>query len=212
MQNKKLTGFNQDYWRMYEPVQDASIDGVDNAEEYVNYIKSCLDLAEVDVRSIIDFGFGNGVLFSKILQKFKPKFSLGIEPSAYIYLETKKNKVFKKQNTILKLDKMENVKLFQNFQLGICNSVFQYLSDSKVPKMFKKISKKVHYLYFTVPTNSDYSKMKKDLNFEDKYANQRNKEFYLESLKPYFRMVSYNLLESKSLEEESRFPYELFIN
>ncbi len=212
MQNKKLKFFDENYWKMYEPILGASIDGVDNAEEYANYIKSCLDLAEVDVRSIMDFGFGNGILFSKILEKFKSKYSFGIEPSRHIFEISKKNKTFKKYKTILSQDKIQNVRILKKFELGICNSVFQYISTPIVPKMFKKISKNIHYLYFTVPTIEDYKIMNEELNFQDEFAIQRSKKFYLESLKPYFRIVSYNLLESKVLQKESRFPYELFIN
>lgn len=211
MQNQKLIGFGKNYWGMYTKLKDQTIDGVDNAFEYARYIKACLYLAEFPVKSMIDIGFGNGILFKEFLKTFKPKFSTGIEPSEFIYKQIQKERTLKNFKTKIYNKKIEDFKFDRNYDLGICNSMFQYLKDSKVEPTFKKLAKNISYLYFSVPTKTDYAKMELDLNFKDEFAIKRSKEYYIKTLKPYFRMVSYNLLESKILQKESKFPYELFV-
>ena len=94
--------------------------------------------------------------------------------------------------------------------LGICNSIFQYIPTDKVSFAFAKLSRLCRYVYFSVPTKVDYEYMKKELDFIDPYAHVRDKKFYLKSISPHFTIVSLNLLESKVYNRESGFLYEFF--
>lgn len=69
----------------------------------------------------------------------------------------------------LKLPKLEK----EPVELGICNSVIQYLPDGMIPGVLEKMAKYCNYLYFTVPTNEDYAVMKEEMSFTDPYAFSR---------------------------------------
>ena len=198
---------------MYSEEDGSIIDGVHNAKEHARYIKSILNLADVEVTSIADFGFGKGILLREFVKEFKPEQILAIDPSkeAVVNLSRKKwlTKVKHKisQTTIEKFSEPKNAK---SFDLGICNSIFQYIAQEDVIASFEKLSRLCKYLYFAVPTKVDYDYMKKELNFIDPYANSRTKQFYLKALSSYFTIVSYNLLESKVHKKDSGFIYEFF--
>ncbi len=198
---------------MYAEEDGSIIDGIHNAKEHALYTKSILDLGEMDVNSIADFGFGKGILLREFVKVFKPKQILAIDPSKEAFDNLSKQKWLKKVKHKILQTTIENFPQSRNskpFDLGICNSIFQYISDKDVSSSFVKLSKLCKYIYFSVPTKVDYDYMKKELNFIDPYANSRTKEFYLKTLKPYFTLVSYNLLESKVHMKDSGFTYEFF--
>ena len=66
---------------MYAEEDDSIIDGIDNAKEHAKYLKSVLNLGEVNVQSIGDFGFGKGILLREIAKEFNPKRIMAIDPS-----------------------------------------------------------------------------------------------------------------------------------
>ena len=94
-------------------------------------------------------------------------------------------------------------------ELGICNSVLQYLPDSVLPQVIERLAKYCNYLYFTVPTKADYDLMRKEMNFSDPYAFERSQKKYRKLLSRDFEIVSYNLLQSKWLGEKG-FREEFF--
>lgn len=198
---------------MYAEEDGSIIDGIHNAKEHARYIKSILDLAEMNVNSLADFGFGQGILLREFAKEFKPKQILAIDPSQEAVLNLSKQKWLKKikhkiiQTTIEEFPESKNGK---PFELGICNSIFQYIAQKDVVSSFKKLATLCKYVYFAVPTKLDYDYMKKELNFVDPYANSRTKKFYLNALSPSFTLVSYNLLESKIHAKDSGFTYEFF--
>ena len=53
---------------MYSEEDGSIIDGVHNAKEHARYIKSILNLADVEVTSIADFGFGKGILLREFVK------------------------------------------------------------------------------------------------------------------------------------------------
>lgn len=198
---------------MYSEEDGAIIDGVHNAKEHARYIKSILDLAEMDVNSIADFGFGKGILLHEFIKEFKPKQILAIDPSKEAVTNLSKQKwLMKIKHKILQttIEKFSESKTSKTFDLGICNSIFQYIANKDVTSSFEKLSRLCKYLYFAVPTKVDYDYMKKELNFIDPYSNSRTKQFYLKALSPHFTIVSYNLLESKVIQKDSGFTYEFF--
>ncbi len=198
---------------MYAEDDESIIDGIDNAKEHARYLKSILELGEVFVESIGDFGFGKGILLREIVKEFKPKRIIAIDPSKEANDKLKKEKwlqncTHKIQQTTL--ENLDESKIIKPLDLGICNSIFQYISNQDVPLAFAKLARLCKYVYFSVPTKIDYNYMKKELDFIDPYANVRNKKFYLKNIAPHFTIVSLNLLESKIHTKESGFLYEFF--
>jgi hypothetical protein len=198
---------------MYAEEDDSIIDGIDNAKEHAKYLKSVLNLGEVNVQSIGDFGFGKGILLREIAKEFNPKRIMAIDPSKEANDNLQKQKWIKKYSCTIKQTTLENFKeqeLSKPLDLGICNSIFQYIPSSKISFVFSKLSRLCRYLYFSVPTQVDYDYMKSELDFIDPYAQVRDKKFYLKNMKPHFTIVSLNLLESKIHTKESGFLYEFF--
>ncbi|OLY58767.1 SAM-dependent methyltransferase [Leptospira santarosai serovar Guaricura] len=203
--------FESEYWRdVYGSGTD--VDATFNAKEHARYAKSLLDLMEIKINSVADFGFGKGILLKEMLRTFKPGRVLAIDPSERMLDELLAQKWIRAWNisvlntTIQELDLTYFIHL--PFDLGVCNSVVQYIKGDLRP-VFEKLHKIVKYLYFSVPTKDDYIRMKKDIHFEDPYAYVRTKQQYLKMVGPYFRRVGFNLLESR-LVGDSRFTDEFF--
>lgn len=203
--------FETAYWRdIYGSGTD--VDATFNAKEHARYAKSILNLMEINVNSVADFGFGKGILLKEMVKIFKPGRVLAIDPSEQMLDELLAQKWIRAWNmsvlntTVQDLDLSYFVHL--PFDLGICNSVVQYIRGDLKP-VFEKLHKIVKYLYFSVPTKNDYIRMKKEIFFEDPYAYVRTKRQYLKMIEPYFRRVGFNLLESRMVGD-SRFTDELF--
>jgi SAM-dependent methyltransferase len=214
MQNKKLNSipnFSEEYWeKMYAPEKDVIIDGQDNSVQHANYLKSSFDLAGIQIDSIVDIGCGKGILLNAMLKKFSTKHIHAYEPSQFMYEFLKTRKwYFQAKPSIYNLG-LQDIQFKRTFDLGICNSIFQYIPDSEVSACFKKLASSIRYLYFAVPTTEDYKVMKSDVHFQDKDAKSREKKFYLEKLSPYFSIISMNILESKILVKDSNFTFELY--
>ncbi len=203
--------FETAYWRdIYGSGTD--VDATFNAKEHARYAKSILNLMEINVNSIADFGFGKGILLKEMVKIFKPGRVLAIDPSEQMLDELIAQKWIRAWNisvlntTVQELDLSYFVHL--PFDLGICNSVVQYIEGDLKP-VFEKLHRIVKYLYFSVPTKDDYIRMKKEIYFEDPYAFVRTKKQYMKMIEPYFRRVGFNLLESR-LVADSRFTDQLF--
>lgn len=203
--------FETAYWRdIYGSGTD--VDATFNAKEHARYAKSILNLMEINVNSVADFGFGKGILLKEMVKIFKPGRILAIDPSERMLDELLAQKWIRAWNisvlntTVQELDLTYFIHL--PFDLGICNSVVLYIKGDLRP-VFEKLHKIVKYLYFSVPTKEDYIRMKKDIYFEDPYAYVRTKKQYLKAIEPYFRRVGFNFLESR-LVGDSRFTDELF--
>jgi hypothetical protein len=199
------------------------MDNIVNAKEHALYLKAILDLEYVDVSSVIDLGFGLGILFKEVLNTFKPYRAHGIEPSSHPFDLVSKKKLTNIESTKLSLDKIDLVTWAKKesakassrqktFDLGICTSVFQYLSDDEIEFVLPVMAKRVRYLYFSVPTNLELIRQVEDLEFKDEYAIHRTREKYLKLLRPHFTFVSSRLLESRLhfTEENTNFTDLLF--
>jgi len=212
-------GFDEKYWNDYysEPEE---MDGMANAHLHARYLKALMDLEMVDVSSVIDFGFGLGEMFKAVLKEFKPYRAYGIEPSDYAFERVDEKKLKIVQGTKLKLLQTDIVSWCRShsknekwFDLGICTSVFQYLSDEEIEYILPILSKSVKYLYFSVPTDKELRNQVNELEFYDVNAIRRGRTKYLKMFSPYFTVVGSRLLESKfhfKKEEDSHFSDYLF--
>jgi len=196
-----MKSFDHVYWEKNysDPM---SMDGIGNAKEHVQYLKSYFNVEHVDVESIIDFGFGHGYLFKQMLKAFIPHKALGIEPSEFIFKKAKLKNLKPVESTELELLNIDLLTWSKNpskrvYDLGICTSVFQYISTKDLKEILPVLSKKVKYLYLTVPTDEELKRQVSELNFKDEYALHRSRENYYKLLKPHFTFISSRILESK---------------
>ena len=84
------------------------------------------------------------------------------------------------------------------YQLGLCVSVLQYLSDADVDIVLCEMSKQCDFLYFDVVTNEEYEIMKEGSTFHDKWAIiSRTRNWYLKIILKYWRIIGNEILESK---------------
>jgi len=201
-------GFSRLYWdKNYSDPEE--MDNIGNANLHVRYIQSLFHLEYLEINSIIDLGFGLGYLFNEAIKAFNPYRAYGIEPSTHAYQLAKK--VITKPEETTKF-KIENIDLLtwakkvkesdKAFDLGICTSVFQYLSDEELEVIVPAIAKNVRFLYFSVPTNIEFKRQKLEYDFFDEFAIHRKKSFYLKLLRPHFTFISSRLLESKYFYDE----------
>jgi hypothetical protein len=196
-------GFSKDYWeKNYSNPKE--MDGIGNVKDHFHYIKSFFNLDYVDISSVIDFGAGLGHMFAQSLTTFIPHTAVAIEPSEYAFDQLKKKATSKIETmniTIKKIDLLTWCREHKNsgvtFDLGICTSVFQYMSEAEIKEVLPLIAKRVKYLYFSVPTDLELKQQIDDLEFHDEYALRRSRNWYLKTIRPYFTFVSSRVLESK---------------
>ncbi len=211
-------GFTKDYWDVnYESPEE--MDNIVNAKEHAEYMRAIFALESIDISSVIDLGFGLGILFKEVLKTFKPYRAFGIEPSLYPFELVSKKKLTNIESTKLTLVNCDLVtwalsepKKEQTFDLGICTSVFQYLSDEEIKVVLPILAQRIRYLYFSVPTDLELKRQVSELEFKDEYAIHRTREKYAKLIRPYFTFISSRLLESKVHfdEETSHFTDLLF--
>lgn len=195
--------FKKDYWeKNYASPQ--TMDGIGNAKDHVRYLQAFLTLEQVDISSIIDFGFGYGYLFQKMLKAFLPYKACGIEPSLYAFAKACRRKIKPVESMNLDLFNESLLEWCQRedskktrFDLGVCTSVFQYIDEEDLRVVVPIISKRVKYLYLTVPTDTELERQVEELDFNDNYALRRSKKFYRNILGESFTNISSKVWESK---------------
>lgn len=202
-ENAGATGFPKEYWDVNYDEPD-EMDNIVNAKEHAEYLRALFKLQNIEIQTVVDLGFGLGVLFKEVLKTFKPYRAIGIEPSQYPFDLLKSKKWIKSPEFKLKLINQDILTWAKTtdekekfFDLGLCTSVFQYLSDEEIKEVLPLLSKKIRFLYFSVPTNVEYKRQIDDLEFHDQYAIHRTQEDYLKLLRPHFAIVSSRLLESR---------------
>jgi hypothetical protein len=198
-----MKSFDKQYWDENYSVPE-SMDGICNAKDHIKYLQSFFALEHIDISSIIDFGFGHGVLFKKMMKAFIPYKACGIEPSEYIFNKTIKKKLKPVESTKLELlnedlltwcRRADSKKL--SFDLGICTSVFQYIETKDLKEIIEVLSRRVKYLYLTLPTDIELERQVDDIQFYDRYAKRRTQRQYLKLIKPHFAIVGSRILESR---------------
>lgn len=204
-------GFGEDYWNKNYS-QPKEMDGIGNAKEHAKYLKSLFSLDYVDISSVIDFGAGHGDLFKQVLSAFKPFKAHALEPSPYAFKILSKKRLTSIESTQLKLHQTDLLTYLKGsskevFDLGICTSVFQYLTKEEMEKALPLMAKKVRYLYFSVPTDKELKRQVKEIEFDDTYANKRSSQFYKKIISKSFTIISSRLLESKVHYNEDNTPF-----
>ena len=198
-------GFSKHYWN--DNYYDINImDGIYNAKQHASYLHALFELEEIYVGTMIDYGFGLGYLMQAFLDTFKPYSLVGIEPSAHAFHQVKSREPLTDIETMhIELIQTDMLSWFQNnqhnylqpYDLGICTSVFQYLSDNEMNNVMPWLALWNKYLYFSVPTDIELQYQLDVLGFHDRYAIRRSQETYHEIISPYFTIVSTRVLESK---------------
>jgi hypothetical protein len=195
--------FDKTYWdkNYSDPM---SMDGIGNAKEHVEYLRAFFNVEHVDVSTIVDLGFGYGHLFREMLKAFKPHMARGIEPSPFAFKKVKLDKLRPVPSTDLKVYEEDLItwcrtvrKKENEFDLGICTSVFQYISSKDLKEILPVLARRVRYLYLTVPTDVELGRQVEDLDFKDQYAIHRTRKQYQNLIRPHFTFVSARVLESK---------------
>lgn len=208
-----MTTFDKTYWdkNYSDPM---SMDGIGNAKEHARYLQAFLTIEHVDVSSVVDLGFGYGHLFREMLKIFIPHRAVGIEPSEHAFKKVKLDKLKPVASTDLKLFQEDLLSWCRTdrkknniFDLGICTSVFQYLSDKDLKEVISVMSKRIKYLYLTVPTNVELGRQVSELDFKDEYAIHRTREQYQKLIRPHFTFISSRVLESKYYFNEETTPF-----
>lgn len=195
-------GFSDEYWlKNYSSPEE--MDGIGNVESHVGYIKNLFGLEYIDISSVIDFGFGLGHLFEGVLKEFIPFKAVGVEPSAFAFEKVKQRGISPVESTKLQLYNTDIIsfcrkqKSLKRFDLGICTSVFQYLSDDEIEEALTYMAQKCKYIYFSVPTDIELKRQVEELEFFDEYAIRRSRTKYQKMIKKHFTFVSSRVLESK---------------
>lgn len=197
-----MTTFDKTYWdkNYSDPM---SMDGIGNAKDHVRYLKSFLAIEHVDISSLIDLGFGYGHLFREMMKTFIPHKAVGIEPSPFAFLKAKPDKLRPVPTTELKLYQEDLLtwckteRKNNQFDLGICTSVFQYLSNKDLKVVLPILARRIKYLYLTVPTNVELGRQVSELEFKDEYAIHRTRDKYQKLISPHFTFIGSRILESK---------------
>ncbi len=198
------SGFSKEYWEV-NYAEPEEMDNIVNAREHAAYMQAIFSLENVDISSVIDLGFGLGILFQEVMKAFVPYRAHGIEPSKHAYdLVAAKKDLKPAESTKIILENIDLVGWAQKemkrervFDLGICTSVLQYLSDEEIKIVMPVLAKRIRYLYLSVPTDLELKRQIEDVEFHDKYAIHRSKEKYLKFIHPHFTIISSRLLESK---------------
>ncbi|ETO21908.1 hypothetical protein RFI_15292 [Reticulomyxa filosa] len=99
------------------------------------------------------------------------------------------------------------------FNLGLFMSVGQYLGDEEFELVLFCLSLWCDFLYMDVVTTEEYEIMKTGSTFQDPYAIQRGKSWYLKIITKFWRVIGNSILESKFLYDDtasSSIPNVLF--
>ncbi len=202
--------FDQDYWD--ENYQDLkTIDGIGNVKDHSRYLAAYFNLEGFEVKSLIDLGFGYGNLLKEMIRTFKPRRVVGIEPSPPAFKKVKITKAHLFQEDLMSWAQ-NPARGAYIFDLAICNSVLQYLSDADLKLILPILARRVRFLYLTVPTDVEYKRQQSELDFHDKWAKIRTRKQYLKLLAPHFTVISSRVLESKFhyTEDNTEFQDLLF--
>jgi trans-aconitate methyltransferase len=208
-----MTIFDKTYWdkNYSDPM---SMDGIGNAREHARYLKAFLAVEHVEITSIIDLGFGYGHLFREMMRTFNPYRATGIEPSPHAFKKANPMKWKPVESTQLKLYQEDILtwcatdrKRNNTFDLGICTSVFQYLSDKELKEILPTLAERIKFIYLTVPTNIELGRQISELEFKDEYAIHRTRDQYRKLISPHFTFLGSRILESKRYFDEESTPF-----
>jgi len=206
--NEAAQGFGEEYWASnYATPQ--FMDGIANAREHARYLKSYFDVEQVEIKTLVDMGFGLGVQFREMLNTFSPDSALGLDPSAFAH----------ERIGSLQLDPYDRIEVElrqqsiqswcsapdgdETWDLGVCMSVFQYLPDEELRGCIPILASRLQFLYLTVPTDIELSRQEEQCKFHDEWAIPRTRDWYQETIGSDFTFISSRVLESKHYFDET---------
>ncbi len=186
------------------------MDGIYNARRRAVALNAFFASEYIDINSIVDLGFGLGDLLREMISEFMPLTVVGIEPSSFAYAKALRTPLTDIDSINLELYQKDILTWSQEpsplapFDLGLCTSVFQYLTDREIELTLPVLAQRVHYLYFSVPIDTELQFQTETLNFDDRYAISRTRDEYRAMVADHFTIVSNRVLESKiHFDEES---------
>jgi hypothetical protein len=206
-------GFGAHYWETLfaEPER---MECVGNADRHANYLEAALKLELIPVRTVVGIGVGLAHLFSEVMRRYKPRKALALEPSPWAWsrLDIEKLKPLRSTNLrILQQDLLSwcqrETPGWERFDLGLCTSVFQYLSRVEIEHVLPVLSQRIGHLYFTVPTDQELQLQVEECGLRDEWAIPRSAEWYRECIRPHFAMVSGRILQSRVLYDYKSSPF-----
>ena len=106
------------------------IDGEYNAKSHARYLFQLFHLVEAQIDSVADYGCGGGKLLYEVLKLFRPSRVYAMDSSQHIFNEISTKQWIKDWS--VRLEKKELVQIEppkKSYDLGICNSVLQYLEE-----------------------------------------------------------------------------------
>ena len=96
---------------------------------------------------------------------------------------------------------------WQRFDLGLCTSVFQYLTELEIERVLPVMAERIDHLYFTVPTDQELERQKKECGLRDPWAHSRSADWYRARIAPHFAVVSGRLLQSRVHYDAASSPF-----
>lgn len=198
--------FDQSYWdQNYTDLK--SIDGIGNVKDHSRYLSAYFNLEGFEVESLVDLGFGYGHLLKEMVRTFKPHRVEGIEPSPPAFKRVKLSGAKLYQEDLLTWCQHPS-RPKTKFDLGVSNSVFQYIPDRELKLILPLLAQRVRYLYLTVPTDIEYQRQHAELEFQDPWAIVRTRAQYHKLLRPHFTFISSRMLESKHFYDDQTTPFQ----
>jgi len=198
--------FDQSYWDThYQDIK--TIDGIGNVKDHSRYLLAYFNIEGFNPESMVDLGFGTGHLMKEMARALKPRRIEGIEPSPPAFQRMKMPRA--------KLHHEDLVTWARNpararwaFDLGLCTSVLQYLSDKELKEVLPIMAQRCRYVYLTVPTDIEYKRQQSELQFSDSWARVRTRAQYQKLIRPHFTFISSRILESKVFYDDSTTEFQ----
>lgn len=205
-------GFDETYWST-NYAEPHRMDGIGNAEAHARFLKASFDVVLEEPSSVVDLGFGLGHLFEAVLHAFQPYKAVGIDASPVAHAAVAR-RVVPPARTKLSWEQVDLATWCarpdhpkRRFDLGVCTSVLQYLSDDEVEAVVPVLAQRVKWLYLTVPTSTELVWQRTREDFVDAWAHDRPRAFYRDAIAPHFVGVGARLLESRVLVDEADSPF-----
>jgi hypothetical protein len=205
-------GFGADFWKQnYSDLQQ--MDCINNATAHARYLKASFDVVLQEITSVADLGFGLGHLFAAVLEEVRPYKALGIEPSGHAFARAKA-RLSPPDQTKLRMLQVDlagwcraSDTARDRFDLGVCTSVLQYLTDEELEEVLPVMARRFRYVYLTVPSAEELDYQENVEQFVDAWAIHRPRREWRAWLAPHFRVVGTRLLESRVTVTRASSPF-----
>lgn len=206
-------GFEDRYWESLF-ADPESMECIGNAALHADYLVAALAVESVSVRNIVGLGIGMGRLFAEVLRRYRPRRALGLEPSAWAWARLNIEELKPTKSTNLRLLRQDLLTWCQRdtpgwnrFELGLCTSVLQYLSETEINHIMPVLAQRIEHLYLTVPTDHELAIQEEENGLRDEWAHSRSAEWYRARIQPHFAVVSGRMLQSRVLFDWRSSPF-----